>query len=263
MGRLGCDALSLHAFTDEHRPVLTQVDLDRLLLELGNQVTNSGADLGVLLEPSGETAYVIDERGEPLSPVDTLLAFLRHEMTRGARHVAVPVSAPTVCQSMARDMGCRLSLTPTALPSLMARAGAADIDFAADASGLLIFPRFMPAPDALMTFCKALELLAQEGRPLGEVLEQFPPVHLASRTVRTPWDKKGAVMRHVASSASSDRLVLLDGVRVSEPHGWALVIPHADEPMCRIWAEGDTEEALKEILDRYEAMVTAVVSGDR
>ena len=262
MGRLGCDALSLHAFTDEHRPVLTQADLDRLLLELGDQVTNSGADLGILLEPSGETAYLIDDLGDPLSPVDTLLAFLRHEMARGAQHVAVPVSSPTVCQEMAREMGCRLTLTPTALPSLMARAGAADVDLAADVNGLLIFPRFMPAPDALMTFCKSLELCSQEDRPLSALLSELPKVHLASRIVRTPWDKKGAVMRHVASSASSDRLVLLDGVRVSEPHGWALVIPHADEPMCRIWAEGDTDEALKEILDRYEAMVTAVVGGE-
>jgi mannose-1-phosphate guanylyltransferase/phosphomannomutase len=68
-------------------------------------------------------------------------------------------------------------------------------------------------------------------------------------------------MRHVASSASSDRLVLLDGVRVAEEEGWALVIPHTDEPLCRIWAEGRSEEALREILNRYEALVFAVTGG--
>jgi mannose-1-phosphate guanylyltransferase/phosphomannomutase len=259
MGRLGCDALSLHAFTDEHRPVLARDDLDRLLIALGDQVTNSGADLGVLLEPSGESAYIVDDSGQLLSSIDMLLAFLGHELKRGAGHVATPVSAPLICQQMAREAGADLSLTPTSLSALMARAGRPDIDFAADGSGLLIFPRFMPAPDALMTFCKALELRAQGRDPLSDQIGRFPPVHLASRDVRTPWDQKGAVMRHVASSASSDRLILLDGVRVTEPEGWALVIPHADEPSCRIWAEGETEEALDSILDKYEALVTEVV----
>ena len=262
MGRLGCDALSLHAFTDEHRPVLASEDVDRLLLELGDQVTNSGADLGVLLEPSGESAYIVDDRGQVMSTIEMLLAFLRHELARGAGHVALPVSTPTLTQRLIREAGADLSLTPTALPALMARAGRPDIDFAADGNGLLIFPRFMPAPDAVMTFCKALELRAQAARPLSEVVGEFPDVHLAFREVRTPWDQKGAVMRHVASSASSDRLVLLDGVRVSEPDGWALVIPHADEPSCRIWAEGETEQALDEILERYEALV-AEVTGEQ
>ncbi|MCA1706745.1 MAG: NTP transferase domain-containing protein, partial [Actinobacteria bacterium] len=63
MGRLGVEALSLRAFTDEQRPVLVRADLERLLLELADQVTNSGADLGVLLEPSGETAFVVDDEG--------------------------------------------------------------------------------------------------------------------------------------------------------------------------------------------------------
>lgn len=261
MGRLGSEALSLHAFTDEQRSVLVAQDLEELLLQLSDQVANSGAHLGVLLEPSGEAALLIDDQGQLVSPVDLLLAFLAHELKRGARHVAMPVSAPSTAHRMVEEAGSEVKLTPTALPALMARASSPEIDFAADASGTLIFPAFMPAPDGLMVFCKALELLALEERPLSAVLARFPDVHVGFRDVRTPWDLKGAVMRHVASSATNDRLVLLDGVRVSEPNGWALVIPHTDEPMCRIWAEGDGEGALAEILDRYEALVVNVVGA--
>ncbi|MEA2461439.1 MAG: mannose-phosphate guanylyltransferase / phosphomannomutase, partial [Actinomycetota bacterium] len=261
MGRLGVEALSLHAFTDEQRPVLVRSDLERLLLELADQVTNSGADLGVLLEPSGENAFLVDNEGSVLSSVDALLAFLSHEIDRGARHIALPVSTPSVCESMAREGGAALTLTPTSLPALMARASSSDVDFAADPSGLLIFPSFMPAPDALMTFCKALELRAAAERPLSELLAELPEVFLGTSVVRTPSDLKGAVMRHVASSATSDRLILLDGVRVAEEDGWVLVIPDADEPACRIWAEGETPAALERILRHYEALVAEVV-GD-
>jgi mannose-1-phosphate guanylyltransferase/phosphomannomutase len=89
----------------------------------------------------------------------------------------------------------------------------------------------------------------------------LPEVFLGTSVVRTPSDLKGAVMRHVASSATSDRLILLDGVRVAEEDGWVLVIPDADEPACRIWAEGETPAALERILRHYEALVAEVV-GD-
>jgi mannose-1-phosphate guanylyltransferase/phosphomannomutase len=259
MGRLGCEALSLHAFTDEHRPILLQKDLEELLIDLADRVTNSGADLGVLLEPGGEHAILVDDEGRPLSAIEMLLAFLSHEIARGAKKVALPVSAPRVCEAMATEAGCEVRFTPTSSAALMARAAAADIDFAGDGGGSLIFPNFMPAPDGLMTFCKTLELAASAAGPLSRRVDELPRVHLGTREVRTPWERKGAVMRHVASSATSDRLVLLDGVRVAEPGGWALVIPLSDEPTCRIWAEGDDAETLGEILDRYEALVQDAV----
>ena len=77
----------------------------------------------------------------------------------------------------------------------------------------------------------------------------------------TPWDLRGAVMRHVASVEVPGRLVLLDGVKVVEENGWALVIPVPDEPICRVWAEGPTAEAAEQMVDRYAALVAEAASS--
>lgn len=262
MGRLGCDALAVNAFTDEHRPVLVAEDVQRMLGELSLQVTNSGSDLGVLLEPGGEVAHLVDDRGRVVPPSTALLAFIRHEAALGARSVAVPVSSSIHTQRLASAAGVDLQLTPTPLAALMARAGHEDIDFAGDSNGVLLFPRFLPAPDALMTFCKTLELVALGGRPLSGVVDDLPRAHIARRDVATPWHQKGAVMRHVALSASSDRLTLVDGVKVTEEDGWALVIPLPDEPACRIWAEGPDDGRAEAIADRYAALVYEVTQKE-
>jgi mannose-1-phosphate guanylyltransferase/phosphomannomutase len=258
MGRLGCDALAARAFTDEHRPVLVEDDLHALLAELSDHVRNSGSDLGVLLEPGGEIAHIVDDLGRVVGQDRALLAFIRHEAGRGATRIAVPVSASIHCDRVARAHGAELYWTPTALPALMGRAGHRDIGFAGDPHGALLFPDFMPAPDALMTFCKSLELLAVEGRPLSEALDELPEVHIATRDVATPWHQKGAVMRTVALSAPSDRLTLVDGVKVAENGGWALVIPLPDEPLCRIWAEATSAAEAERLADRYAAIVYEV-----
>jgi mannose-1-phosphate guanylyltransferase/phosphomannomutase len=257
LGRLGCDALSVRAFTDEQRPSLVAADMDRLLDELADHVKNSGSDMGVLLEPGGEIAHLVDDRGRRLSHMQALLLFLSQETTEGGA-VALPVSAPDVCGEIVERKGGQVAWTATSLASLMAEASGPGIGFAGNAEGALLFPSFMPAPDGVMTFCRALQAIATSGRTLADLVDLLPAVHVATRAVQTPWHRKGAVMRTVASSAPADRLTLLDGVKVEEPDGWALVIPDPDEPLCRIWAEGNSHQEAERIADRYAALVYEV-----
>lgn len=260
MGRLGVDILSVNAFTDEHRPVLETEGYQAMLADLQDHVKNSGSDLGVLLEPSGGSAALVDEGGRVVDQERVLMMFLKHEAERGAETVAIPVSCSSRCEEVAAAAGADVKWTATSLTSLMARAGHPSIGFAGNAEGVIIFPKFLPAPDALMTFAKALELVAVAGRPLGEIIDGLPEVHVAKLEVRTPWNQKGAVMRHVASVAAPGRLVLLDGVKVVEEDRWALVIPAPDEPLTRIWAEGPTQEDAAALAERYATVVAEVVA---
>lgn len=262
LGRLGCDVLAVNAFTDEHRAVLTRDELDRLLSEVANHVVNSGSDLGVVIEPGGEVAHLVDDRGRRVPDDRALMAFVRHEARRGAGCVALPVSTSSACERLALEAGAQVAWTPTAITSLMAHAADPGTGFAGNAEGVLIFPSFMPAPDGLMTFCKALELIAVSRRRLSEVIDDLPETHVVVRDVPTPWERKGAVMRHVGAAAAAGAVVLLDGVKAIEGDRWALVIPYADEPLCRVWAEGPTAAEARAMADRYATLAAEAAAGE-
>jgi len=258
LGRLGCDVLAVNAFTDEHRPTLVDDDVRRLLRRLSDHVGNSGSDIGVLLEPGGEIAHLVDDRGRVIGHDQALLAFVRHEAARGAG-VAVPVSTSQAVEQIVAEAGTKLYWTPTAWPALMARATRPEVGFAGNDEGALIFPAFMPAPDALLTFGKALELVASARRPLGQLVDELPKANVVRRAVRAPWQHKGTVMRRIASLSVPGRLMLLDGVKVIERDRWALVIPHPEEPLCVVWAEAPTADEATELADRYARRVDAIV----
>ena len=265
LGRLGCDVLAVNAFADEHRPVLIASDVQRLLEELADHVRKSGSDLGVLMEPGGEIAHLVDNNGRVIPPETALLAFVRHQLARGDHAVAVPVSAPAAVEELARAAGATVHRTPVALAALMARVARPDVGFAGDPLGHLMFGDFMAAPDGLMAFGKALELVAATDRPLSETIDALPRPHVARREVRTPWDRKGAVMRRVAASVAEARsegfeLVLVDGVKAQGKDRWALVVPYPDEPLCGIWAEAGDVEAAEALADRYAELVEEVVA---
>ena len=199
LGRLGCDVLAVNAFTDEYRPVLVASDLSRLLERLAEHVRKSGSDLGVLVEPGGESVRLVDDRGRVVGPHQSLLAFLSHEIHRGAKRVALPVSSSRACEQIAEAGNALIDWTSVSPSSLMSHAALPAVDFAGGPDGSVIFPSFIPAPDGLMTFGKALEMIAVADRPLSEVLDDLPQAHVVRRDVATPWELRGTVMRHVAS----------------------------------------------------------------
>jgi mannose-1-phosphate guanylyltransferase/phosphomannomutase len=145
----------------------------------------------------------------------------------------------------------------------MTHAAEAGVGFAGNAEGSLIFADFMPTPDGLMTFCKALEMVASSGRKLSEMVDDLPTPHVAQRRVDTPWQLKGTVMRSVAASlppdATGTRLVLLDGVKIVDDDKWALIIPIQDDPACAIWAEAGSAAEAEALAETHAAKVRAAV----
>ena len=55
-------------------------------------------------------------------------------------------------------------------------------------------------------------------------------MHLVHETVPTPWERKGAVMRELIEHPPPGELVLIDGVKVVNPDGWASCCPTPKTP---------------------------------
>ena len=98
-------------------------------------------------------------------------------------------------------------------------------------------------------------LLAGTGLRLSKVVSQSSPVHLAHQRVITPWEQKGLVMRTLVENLKDRELVLVDGVKVLEDHGWALVLPDPEQPVTHVWAEGSDDRAASTRADGYASLV--------
>ena len=84
-------------------------------------------------------------------------------------------------------------------------------------------------------------------------------MHIVHQAVHTPWDQKGMVMRTLVERSQGRDLVLVDGVKVIEDDGWALVLPDPEEPLTHVWAEAGSDSAAearaKEYVVRLEQLL--------
>jgi mannose-1-phosphate guanylyltransferase/phosphomannomutase len=265
LGRLGCEVISLNAYSDWARAPKTPVEREALMYNLAQVVTTLRYDLGVLIHSDGERIAMVDEKGEPLTGA-RLLATLSSlvAQTRPGAKVAVPVTAPSVIDAVTRRTNSVVLRTKTDPRFLMTHAAhsAENVAMAGDLEGGFIFPDFHPAFDGMFAFAKTLEMLSWLQRPLSEFSAELPPVHLATLLVRCPWEAKGKVMRRLTEETRSanGRTELIDGIKLSDSEQeWVLVLPDAAEPTFHIFAEGYTQDEAMKRAKEYVGKIETIV----
>jgi mannose-1-phosphate guanylyltransferase/phosphomannomutase len=261
LGRLGCESTSLNAFVDPTRSYEAWARREGRPAELTEVVRALHADLGLLMGSHGERFAAIDEEGNPLVGDDMLLAFidLVAQASEVGVRVAVPFSASSGVEEVCERHGASCVRTKADARSLMEVAGTQpELAFAGDVSGGFIFPRFLPAFDAMLAVGKLLELLAGTGQKLSQVRARVPKRYRADAEVRCPWEHKGSVMRRLHEESRGLRVEQLDGLKVHVDGGWVLVLPDVSAPVFHVRAESEDAESAESLAARYAARIEAL-----
>jgi mannose-1-phosphate guanylyltransferase / phosphomannomutase len=259
LGRLGAEVLSVNPYAAARQSV--SFDRWEQARAVSSLVIGAGADFGAVLSPDGERITLVDDRGRILSDSECLMALLTLVLgapasqagptpkdqvvapgaATGHGTIALPVSAASAAEALCRDVGATLVWTKLSTSHLMEVASHPGVEFAAGQEGGYIFPKFLPAYDAVAALAHTFALLARTGTKLSGVVEGLPQVFAAHEGVVTPWDKKGHVMRSVMELGKDRPMMLVDGVKIIHDDGWCLVVPDPEEALTHVWAEASTD----------------------
>jgi mannose-1-phosphate guanylyltransferase / phosphomannomutase len=256
LGRIGAEVLSVNAVLDDDREALSRQEMEANLEQVAKLVGASGADLGAMVDATGERLRLVDARGRVVGLDEALLAYVDLVTRVGdAPTVAVPVPTSRVVEDLVASKGGRVLWTRVSAAALSAASQEEGVVFAGAEGGGYIFPEFLPAYDAVMSLVKLLELLSRAGVRLEEVIEGLTPTHVVRLDVATPWESKGTVMRRLVERLNGEKTVTIDGVKAYRGRDWALVIPHPQEPVVRVWAEAEEEDAARSLAAEFAALV--------
>jgi mannose-1-phosphate guanylyltransferase / phosphomannomutase len=256
LGRVGADVLAVNAVLDEEQAALSEEEAGRSLERLAALGRSGGASLGALISSTGERLRLVDGEGRVIGLEQALLAYV-DLITRVTDRptVAVPVTTSRAIEEVVAAKGGRVVWTRVSPADLSAVSEQEGVVFAGAEGGGYIFPDFLAAYDGVMSLVKLLELLSRADASLAEVVEGLPPTHVARVDVATPWEVKGTVMRRLVERLNGERTVTIDGVKAFRGRDWALVIPHPQEPLVRVWAEAGGPEASRSMAEEFAALV--------
>jgi mannose-1-phosphate guanylyltransferase / phosphomannomutase len=260
LGALGVEAIGSHPYAGEHAGT---TDLAEALGQAKRLVNAAGADLGVVLDESGERIYLVDEQAREVPVEQELLLFLSLLATDGKKGtLALPTTVTSLAEPLVEGSALEVKRTPASLSALTRAAASDGVVFAGSVGGGFVFPDFLPAYDGVASLCKLLELMAPVDKPLSELVAGLPESTVVHREVRCPWARKGAVMRVLTERVKGKNVDTLDGIKVFEKRGWAQVLPDPDEPLVHVYAEGKTAADTASLEEEFLALVQDAVGAD-
>jgi phosphomannomutase len=226
------------------------------LVDLQAKVREVGADLGLAFDGDADRCFVVDERGEIVSP-STLTALIAvRELARepGSTIIHNLITSRAVPEIVRAHGGVpvRTRVGHSFIKAEMARTGAV---FGGEHSGHFYFRDFWNADSGMLAALHTLAALGGQDGTLSALLSTYNPYAASGEINSTVTDQAAAIARIKQKYADLEQDEL-DGLTVSSPEGWWFNVRASNtEPLLRLNVEGPDEATMARVRDEVLALI--------
>jgi phosphomannomutase len=229
------------------------------LVDLRERVRAEGADLGLAFDGDADRCFVVDERGEPVSPsAITALVAARELARHGGRGAIIHnlITSWSVPEVVRENGGTpvRTRVGHSFIKAEMARSGAI---FGGEHSAHYYFKDFWNADTGMLAALHVLAALGGQDGPLSALVARYDR-YVGSGEINSTVDDQAdriAAIRAAYTGRPDVTLDELDGLTVTAGDWWFNVRPSNTEPLLRLNAEARDEPTMAKVRDEALAII--------
>ena len=240
--RLGCQVTGINLAADGRFPRAPEPTPENLT-DLGQLVRESGADLGMAVDPDVDRLALVDEKGRAIGEDYTLAfavrAVLGGQGGQGGQVVVVNLSTSLVVEDAARDGGARFERAAVGEANVARAMRDRGAVIGGEGNGGVMFPALHTGRDAPLGVALILHHLAQTGRTVSDLVTASPSYAIVKDKAPRGGDL-AALYRALRGQFADADVDERDGLRLGWRDRWLHVRPSGTEPIVRLIAEAPT-----------------------
>ncbi len=228
------------------------------LVDLQARVRAEGADIGLAFDGDADRCFVIDERGDPVSPSAVTALVAVRELARhpGSTVIHNLITSRAVPEIVAEHGGTpvRTRVGHSFIKAEMARTNAV---FGGEHSAHYYFRDFWRADTGMLAALHVLAALGEQEQPLSGLAAAYER-YVASGEINSVVDDQAAAtvaVRAAHAGRTGVEIDELDGLTVSTAGWWFNLRASNTEPLLRLNVEADDAETMRRVRDDVLAMV--------
>ena len=228
------------------------------LVDLQKRVLVEGADIGLAFDGDADRCFLVDERGEAVSPSTLTALIAARELARepGSTVIHNLITSRAVPQ-IVTELGGKPVRTRVGHSFIKQTMAETDAIFGGEHSGHFYFRDFWRADSGMLAALFALAALAETDQPLSGLLAEYERFVASGEINSEVADQQAVLAELEASYAGVEGVTVdhLDGLTVEAADWWFNVRASNTEPLLRLNAEGADRQTMTTIRDQVLAVI--------
>lgn len=270
----GCEVQEIRAELNPGFGGVHPEPISRYLGALASAISMGMGDLGLVTDGDADRIGAMDGRGNFVDPHKIMALSLRYLVEkRGWKGPVIrTVSTTSMIDRLAKRYELPIYETPVGFNHIADYMLKGDVLIGGEESGGISFRGHIPEGDGLLMGLLLLEIVADSGATLYELVEDMlkdvGPAFYQRTDMRLSHPVSKKMLSHILVENAPEEIggekvsdiSTLDGVKyLIEDGSWMLIRPSGTEPILRVYAEGRTLEMVRDLLCYGEEVATQCV----
>ncbi len=231
------------------------------LSALSKAVIKNKSDIGFAQDPDADRLAVVDEKGRPIGEEYTVALVTEHLLSKKKGTVVVNLSTTRAVEDVAVKYGCRFVRSKVGEINVVDEMRKLGARIGGEGNGGVISPEIHLGRDSLAGIAYLLEMMAEKGKPVSEIVADLPQYVMKKGKVKYDPEKFGpGHVKKIKDNFKKEKISSIDGLRIDfEKHpefkgGWVHLRASNTEPVFRIITEGKNSEQAENIYSYFSKL---------
>ncbi len=223
----------------EHNPEPLAKNLQAIM----QKVKETGADIGIVVDPDVDRLALIDENGQMIGEEYTLAVVADYILSKNKGNTVSNLSSSRILKDISDKYGVKYAKAKTGEVNVVEKMRQTNAIIGGEGNGGVIFPKLHAGRDALLGIALVLSYMAKSQKKLSELKASYPQYFMSKNkmNITENFDIQ-KVISHFSDKYKQAEIDVQDGLRVDFDDAWVQIRTSNTEPIVRIYAEARSKK---------------------
>ncbi|MBK1441519.1 phosphoglucosamine mutase [Parapedobacter sp. ISTM3] len=230
------------------------------LTDLAALVVDTGADLGIAVDPDVDRLCFMMENGELFGEEYTLVAVSDYVLQHTPGHTVSNLSSTRALRDITVNRGAQYHGAAVGEVNVVTKMKEVGAVIGGEGNGGVIYPALHYGRDALVGIALFLTHLAKSGRRISELRAAYPQYYMSkNKIVLTPGLDVDNLLAAMQQRYRDVPHSTIDGLKIDFENEWVHLRKSNTEPIIRIYSEAPTPEEAVSIAQRIIREIESIM----
>ena len=228
---------------------------------LSKKVIETGADLGIVVDPDVDRLAFMDENGEMFGEEYTLVACADYVLSKKSGNAVSNMSSTRALRDVTEKHGGSYFSSAVGEVNVVTKMKEVDAVIGGEGNGGIIDPQLHYGRDSLIGTALFLSLLSGLKLSVSELKKTYPEYFMSKGKIELePSMEVDHLLNEIKKKYTDNKPNTTDGVKIDFENSWVHLRKSNTEPIIRVYTEAPSQLEADDLMNRFKAELLTFVN---